>query len=262
MSEKAPEQYQPPRSPPPHDGETRPLPEVLALGSTQVDTQARPPRSIWVHPFDDPTFLEKHPEYKDYDHDHDHFEENPPEYVRTPPPSVPTTSRPSINDKGKMPEKRSFLGKLKDKAIGTKEEREAAREAARQARAAEASALHQRRLERQRALAAQYGAPPQMVYSSYPGASYQQGYGPGPAYGQTRYVYSQQPPTRRGGGFGGGGAALPLLGGLAGGFLLGDLLGGDGFGGGDFGGGDFGGDGGGFLKASLSVVALCFSFLR
>lgn len=89
-------------------------------------------------------------------------------------------------------------------------------------------------------MAAQYGAPPQ-VYTTYQ----QPGYGPGPSYGnQTRYVYTQQPPVRRqggfgGGGFGGGGAALPLLGGLAGGFLLGDLIGGDGFGGGDFGGDGF-----------------------
>jgi hypothetical protein len=48
-------------------------------------------------------------------------------------------------------------------------------------------------------------------------------------------------------GFGGGGMALPLIGGLAGGFLLGEALDagdfGGGFGGGDFGGGDFGGGG-------------------
>lgn len=55
------------------------------------------------------------------------------------PPAVPSTTRPSITDKGKMPEKRSFFGKLKDKAIGTKEEREAAREAARRAREEEVS---------------------------------------------------------------------------------------------------------------------------
>lgn len=87
-------------------------------------------------------FLEKHPEYKDYDHEHDdHYDDAPPEYMRRPPsaPPVPSSSRPSINDKGKMPEKRSFFGKLKDKAIGTKEEREAARVEAKRIREAEAS---------------------------------------------------------------------------------------------------------------------------
>lgn len=90
------------------------------LNWLQVDTQASPPRSIWVHPYDDQQYLNKHPEAK-------HLSESP-EYQPPPsPPVVPTASRPNMNEKGKGPEKRGFLGKLKDKAIGTKEERMAAK---------------------------------------------------------------------------------------------------------------------------------------
>lgn len=81
---------------------------------------ASPPRSIWVHPYDDPQYLESHPEVQSYD--------SPPMYQGSPsPPPVPTSSRPIPNGKGKAPEKRGFLGKIKDKAIGSKEEREAAK---------------------------------------------------------------------------------------------------------------------------------------
>ena len=74
-----------------------------------------------MHPYDDPQYLESHPHARDYD--------SPPEYQGSPPP-VPNSTRPGHGEgkgKGKAPEKRGFLGKLRDKAIGTKEEREAAR---------------------------------------------------------------------------------------------------------------------------------------
>ncbi|KAF8575505.1 hypothetical protein K439DRAFT_1641343 [Ramaria rubella] len=218
-------EYAAPAYPPPTDGESRPLPEgwIKQFDSNSnawfyVDTSASPPRSIWVHPYDDPQYLERHPRSSGYD--------SPPSYQRSPsPPPIPSASRPNLNDKGKAPEKRGFLGKMKDKAIGTKEEREAAKR--------QRELEYQEQLARQRAHAAQYGAPPQMYpgqFQQYPqqAPQFQQGYG--------QPMYAQ--PARR---TGGGNMALPLLGGLAGGLLLGDMLGGDGFGG-----GDFGGDGGFF----------------
>ncbi|KAF8525182.1 hypothetical protein BU17DRAFT_84102 [Hysterangium stoloniferum] len=231
MSEKP---YAPPSQPPPHEGDSRPLPDgwMRQFDSNSnawfyVDTRASPPRSIWLHPLDDAKFLEEHPHFRDYGH--------PPNYEGSPsPPPVPTSSRPRLDAEKKKPEKRSFIGKLKDKAIGTKEERAAAKEQARRAREEE----KRQRLEWQRAHAAQYGAPPQFggYQQQYAGPS--QGYGQ-PVYGQPMQQGYGQPAyqqPRRGGGMGMG---VPLLGGLAGGLLLGEMLGGDG--GGDFGGGDFGG---------------------
>lgn len=112
--------------------------------------------------------------------------------------------------------KRGVFGRLKDKAIGTKEEREEQRriKAEQAARAEEqARRARMRQLEEREAYMRAYGgyAP---YHPSYPG------YGPG-----------ARPATATG--LGGDNTAALLLGGLAGGLLLGDVLGG-GFGGGFF----------------------------
>ncbi|KAI0319868.1 hypothetical protein OF83DRAFT_1082009, partial [Amylostereum chailletii] len=103
-----------------------------------VDTKANPPRAIWVHPYEDEQYLNEHPDVrekvgnimKQY-HADQLNSPNPPRSDRRhsfggrdnaaihepTSPSSPSSSK----DKGK----RSFLGKMKDKAIGTKEERDA-----------------------------------------------------------------------------------------------------------------------------------------
>jgi hypothetical protein len=148
-------------------------------------------------------------------------------------------SRSSHGDeKGK---KRGFFGKLKDRAIGTKEEREAARKA-REARYREEERLYYERrdamlarrmqqMEQERAAYERAGTsypyngsygyggqsmqPPQM--NAYGGPTYQNP----SAYGQSPYS-SQQRGYGGGGGMGAGGAAL---GGLLGGLLLGQCPG-------------------------------------
>jgi len=251
--------YAPPSHPPHHDGELRPLPEgwIKQFDSNSnaffyVDTKASPPRSIWVHPFDDPEYIRAHPEHRNHDPLLTPPSSPPPDYeeAASSRKADSSTTRPNANvsDKGKGKEPhRSLLGKLKDKAIGTKEEREEAR---RQKEMFRQQMLREReeRLARQRAHAAQYGAPPTFQGFGQPG--YGQAYGQpgyGQAYGQPSYGgFAQQPmyaSQSRRTGFGGGGMGMPLLGGLAGGLLLGDLLGG-GFGGDGGDGGGFGGDGG------------------
>ncbi|THH06948.1 hypothetical protein EW145_g3725 [Phellinidium pouzarii] len=213
-----------------------------------VDTRATPPRSIWVHPYQDEQYLREHPSLREKLARQRSSEfapppgpplkqDRPPSYRNESSGSFPGSSVGNTRDGSHDRERKSFLGKLKDKAIGTKEEREAARLA--EKREAE--------LRRQRQMAAQaqqqqygqrayYNQPPQQGYGQ-PG--YAQGYAPGPQYQQQTYAPQA---ARRPGMMGGmGGMALPLIGGLAGGLLLGDAL--DGFGGD---GGDFGGDGGDF----------------
>jgi len=218
-----------------------------------VDTKANPPRSIWVHPYEDEQYLSEHPDVREKvgkrhsasgvdlkpsadDSDqrrHSYGGEGSQRVEETP----ASSSNPGLNNQGK---KRGVFGRLKDKAIGTKEEREAERKRAaeidriRQQQYQERlAALQQQRQQQQQFAGPAYGGAP--MYGAPAGAPYQQaGYGGGGGFG-----------GRRGGGM--GGLGVPLLGGLAGGLLLGDLIGG-GFGGdgGDFGGGDFGGDGGFF----------------
>lgn len=95
-----------------------------------VDTKATPPRSIWTHPHEDEQFLREHPDVREkvsrkYEKDD----------LR--PPSYDGNRRHSYNGAGSSsqghsdsshrsgpPQKKGLLGKLKDKAIGTKEERE------------------------------------------------------------------------------------------------------------------------------------------
>lgn len=246
-----------------------------------------------MHPYEDEQFLSEHPDIKAK------VEKLQGTSLEAPPPyekrrhsfsvgesSVPFSSHNNAvpsgsaiarqTDEQREERKRGVFAKLKDKTIGTKEEREAhrkhkeeEREAHKKQKDAEREAYRKRRAEErareeeelrearrrnleERAAYMQshggyppYGGQGYGGYGGYPGRGYGGGYSGqyGPPMGDP-YAYD----TRRTGrsGFGGGGLALPLLGGLAGGLLLGDMLDG-GFGGGGFdggfGGGDFGGGG-------------------
>jgi len=200
-----------------------------------------------VHPYADEQYLSEHPDVRekvgkrhsasavdlkspadDSDQRRRSYGGEGSQRVEETPASSPN---PGLNNQGK---KRGVFGRLKDKAIGTKEEREAERKRAaeidriRQQQYQERLAALQQQQQQQQYAGGAYGGSP--MYGAPAGAPYQQaGYGGGGFGG------------RRGGGM--GGLGVPLLGGLAGGLLLGDLIGG-GFGdGGDFGGGDYGGGG-------------------
>ncbi|RDX52033.1 hypothetical protein OH76DRAFT_1470727 [Lentinus brumalis] len=243
-----------------------------------VDTRAKPPRSIWIHPYEDEQFLREHPDIRD--RLAREREEAPPPYsprrhsysgapsgsrLNVPertdaarPTSHPGTPVATQNDRG-------FFGKLKDKAVGTKEEREARRREDRRReeeymrQLAEQRRLRQQALEQQRmsspfgrlggssSYGSQYGRPfGQPMYAAPAGNPFSMGMGRRPGMFGGGY----------GGGYGGGmgmggmggmGMGLPILGGLAGGLILGDMLDGPGYGGGYGGGFDGGGfDGGGF----------------
>lgn len=169
----------------------------------QVDTRANPPRSIWVHPYEDEQFLCEHPEVRAKKETFSGSD------LDAPPPYDAATARHASGsgEKSGLPDavseagphtepKRGVLGRLKDKAIGTKEEREEHRRirAEQTARAEEeARRTRMRQLEEREAYMREHGgyAP---YHPSYPG-------------------YPSAPPT----------AAL-LLGGLAGGLLLGDIF--------------------------------------
>ncbi|CAE6414665.1 unnamed protein product [Rhizoctonia solani] len=226
--------------PPPYDftdedrhsmeDESRPLPKgwVRDYDHTNkhhfyVDTTANPPRSIWVHPFEDEQFQREHPEL---------FKQ--PSRL---PPSSPggnAVAGPSNAQDGK-PEKKGFVQKMKDMAAEHAAKKEEERK---QREQLQREAIQSYVMRRQHLL--QQGQQQQ-----------QRAYGQGPLYGPPNtYGYGRYPPPgvayggrRRGG----GNMAMPLMGGLAGGMLLGSMLDGDGYHGDDFGGGDFGGDmGGGF----------------
>ncbi|KAG2350220.1 hypothetical protein BDR05DRAFT_1054365 [Suillus weaverae] len=239
-----------------------------------VDTKAKPPRAIWVHPYEDEQFISENPDIKA------RVEKLKGAPLADPPPyekrrhsfsggeaaaplhsdakSSGSTVSPPI-DKHHEERKRGMFGKLKDKAIGTKEEREAHKKQKAEERAREEELLREarrRNLEERAAYMQQHGGyPPYGGSTSYGYPGYSGGYGPslyGPPAGDP-YAYNGGRYGRGGlggrrGGFGGG-MALPLLGGLAGGLLLGDILDG-GMGGGfdgGMGGGFDGGFGGGFF---------------
>lgn len=226
-----------------------------------VDTRAKPPRAIWTHPYEDELFLREHPDIRErLAKSRTHLSPNdaPPPYsprrhsFSGTSAAGPSSPRPgSIRNSASQPgtpmgapgadsqKHRGFFGKLKDKAIGTKEEREEARrqEALRMQQLQEQRRRYleeMRRQQRQSAPLRQSGyyapqrqAAPfgygQPVYAAPVGSPFGGGYSP---YGNQRRS-----------GLGGGGVALPLIGGLAGGLLLGDLLDGgfdNGFGGGFF----------------------------
>jgi len=212
-----------------------------------VDTKATPPRSIWVHPYEDEQYLREHPDIREKVGNSPGFR---------PPPDAPPGSRSprAESSTSSSSSKRGFFGKIKDKTVGTKEERQAARlreerfrEMRRQAlieeNATRRAAMEQQMQQRLQQRSSFPGQSPQGYsggYQAYP----QQGYAP-QQFGQPAYAAAA--PRRGGMGGGMGGMALPLIGGLAGGLLLGDLLdSGDGGGFGDGGDGGFGGDGGDF----------------
>lgn len=125
----------------------RPAATRLLISSQQVDTKVTPARAIWVHPYEDAQFLNEHPDIRDrlakYGGGKPTTNESPPPYDAprrhsfsghpVPGPSGdairPSASQPGTpsDDTRDGRKHRGFFGKLKDKAIGTKEEREAAR---------------------------------------------------------------------------------------------------------------------------------------
>ncbi|KAF8710975.1 Rhamnogalacturonan lyase B, N-terminal, partial [Rhizoctonia solani] len=212
--------------PPPYDftdddrhsmeDESRPLPKGW------VDTKTNPPRSIWVHPFEDEQFQREHPEL---------FKQS------RPPPSSPgenAVAGPS-NTEGGTPEKKGFIQKMKDKAAEHAAKKEEERK---QREQLQREAVQRYVMRRQQLL--QQGQQQQQQHMYGQGSLY----GPPNTYGYGRYP---PPGIAYGGRRRGGNMALPLMGGLAGGMLLGSMLDGDGYYGDGFGDGDFGGDmGGGF----------------
>ncbi|KAF9076125.1 hypothetical protein BDP27DRAFT_1313934 [Rhodocollybia butyracea] len=187
-----------------------------------VDTKATPPRSIWTHPFEDEQYLHEHPDAREKARPKSSqgFRNNSSSL--NPPVTDDRNRRHSFNGQSQSKDskhKRGFFGKMKDKAIGTKEEREA--EKLRSAQLHEQR--RQQRLELQRAQQEAY-AQQQAFYASqarYAPPPQQYGYGGGYGNGMGGFGGNQR---MGGGGMGGGGMALPLLGGLAGGLLLGDVL--------------------------------------
>ncbi|KAL6302143.1 hypothetical protein BKA93DRAFT_407877 [Sparassis latifolia] len=126
-----------------------------------VDTRATPPRSIWVHPYEDEQFLEEHPDIRERlvavrvqgppngtpppysPRRHSFSEGSRPEsnaYLGVANVDGRATSQPPTPTAGteKQHHHRGFFGKMKDKAMGTKEEREAAK----RQRAAERAAVN------------------------------------------------------------------------------------------------------------------------
>ncbi|KAG8928595.1 hypothetical protein FRC02_006710 [Tulasnella sp. 418] len=181
-----------------------------------VDTKASPPRSIWVHPLDDPEYR-KAQGLPPLDGEKQHVSAFNDKHSHE--------DKAGASSKDKHKEERGFFAKMKDAAIGTKEEREAAkRERIQREIMMQKQYLERRRqiLEAQNAMRTAYPSNPLFRNAGYGRPMYAP---PSMAYGRRR----------------GGGMGLPLAAGLGGGLLLGSMLDGDGYGGGDFGGGDFGG---------------------
>ncbi|KAH9969072.1 hypothetical protein BC827DRAFT_1167541 [Russula dissimulans] len=217
-----------------------------------VDTLAKPPRATWKHPYEDEQYLQEHPDIREKVDSHAQAEQEPedaappyddsdskprrhsfhgsdsPTMARDNDKSLPESSKKG-KGKEKEKDKRGFFGRLKDKAIGTKEEREAWRkerervEAERRRQQMELLKAQRERYAQQQALYNQglyrptYGPPPgnpgPYGYGPEYGAGYGYGYGGYQDYG---YGYRQRQGTS-------GGA---ILGAVAGGLLLGDILGG------------------------------------
>jgi len=201
-----------------------------------VDTKADPPRAIWTHPYDDEQYLREHPEVREKVQSLDTKQRDSKDCPLSKPRRhsfnghdsssvVPEGDEAADDSSKKGKGKRGFFGKLKDKAIGTKEEREAHRKEqarldmerqrqyteminAQRAQYAQEQALYNQRY-RAGPSSQRYGPPPGDPYTYGPG------YGSGYGYGYGDGGYRRQR---------GNGGALPLLGALAGGLLLGDLL--------------------------------------
>ena len=78
-----------------------------------------------MHPYDDEQFLHEHPDVREKVRGggHDAYAAPP----GAPPSHSRSHSQASVGGSSGSTKKKGFLGKLKDKAIGTKEEREAER---------------------------------------------------------------------------------------------------------------------------------------
>jgi len=220
-----------------------------------VDTKADPPRAIWTHPYDDELYLQEHPEVREKVESIANRQDS-----KDSPTSKPRRhsfngqdnatmveeedeATPDSSKKGKGKAKRGFFGKLKDKAIGTKEEREAHRiEQARielekkrryteminaqRARYAQEQALYEQEYARGAPSQQRYGPPQGDPYVYGRGPQYGGGYGYGYGYDDYDDYGGRRRRNRGGFGGGGGGSAVPMLGALAGGLLLGDIIGG------------------------------------
>jgi hypothetical protein len=117
----------------------------------QVDTKADPPRAIWTHPYDDEEYLREHPEVREKVQNLDTKQQDSKDPSklrrhsfngRDSDTMVPENDQAADDPSKKGKGKRGFFGKLKDKAIGTKEEREAYRRE--QARVSTTNTLRQR----------------------------------------------------------------------------------------------------------------------
>ncbi|EST08707.1 hypothetical protein PSEUBRA_001788 [Kalmanozyma brasiliensis GHG001] len=205
-----------------------------------VDTQAKPPRSIWVHPFDDEQYQREHPtevkqERERIEREHMVHADTDDEDDHRHPSTAATGAGASAGAQPKGMKK--FGRSLKDKLTNTTHsEREAKRQAQREA---EQRAFEQHQAIRRALQVATQTGQPQLVgrdkqgreiFAQPPppgayGYGATLGYGPyqtmnGPygAYGP--YSRPMGPYSRPYG----GGAGMPILGGLAGGMLLGGLL--------------------------------------
>lgn len=228
-----------------------------------VDTTKDPPRSIWMHPYDDEEYLSTlsgeererieedsmnrgrrdPPSKEDIIAAHSDAEDEEPTSATStrPPNELP----PRPDGKGKEKDTRGFGRKFKDKVTGTTHEE---REAQRRKRAEEERRMYEFHMKIRQAMAtAQRTGQPQFVGKETDGkeiwveppnysnpAGYRGGYGYDPYRGgvyttpNARYIRPPNPYARPyGGGYGGGyGLPLALGGGLLGGLLLGDALGG------------------------------------
>ncbi|KAF8445808.1 hypothetical protein L210DRAFT_3642142 [Boletus edulis BED1] len=215
-----------------------------------IDTRSTPPRAIWVHPYEDEQFLAEHPEIRakretstapDLD--------APPSYDAATGGHAPESKDKSGSSKhreshdpvsagesSQAVHKRGVFGKLKDKTIGTKEEREEqkrirAEEAARAEEQARRERMRQkqerekrRRIRAEQVARAEEQARQARMRELEEREAYMRahgGYAPyHPGYGaDLRYGHGQSS------GFGGDNTGALLLGGLAGGLLLGGLFG-------------------------------------
>ncbi|OJA16248.1 hypothetical protein AZE42_00078, partial [Rhizopogon vesiculosus] len=191
----------------------------------QVDTKAKPPRAIWVHPYEDEQFLSDNPEIKAK------VEKLQGTSLDAPPPyekrrhsfsggdsSVPFRSHNNAEPSGSAitpptdeeheARKRGMFAKLKDKTIGTKEEREVQkkqkeeeREAHRKQKEAEREAYKKRKAEERAREEEAYREARRRNLEER--AAYMQQHGGYPPYGGGGYGYDGYPGRGYGGGYGG-----------------------------------------------------------
>ncbi|KDE02474.1 hypothetical protein MVLG_06969 [Microbotryum lychnidis-dioicae p1A1 Lamole] len=194
-----------------------------------VDTTKDPPRSIWVHPYEDPEYLASIPDTERSRL----FNESDPQYEQGSHSAHASTSTGSSSHPQKQPEKRSFGRKLKDKMTNSTHEE---RQAERKRQAEEEMKRHQAYIRRRKAMleasqngtyAPTYAAPQTMYVRSGGYGPYGGGFG---GYGRPMYGGGYGRPMCGGGygygspyggrGLGGAGMGAGLLGGV----LLGGLL--------------------------------------